>query len=536
MASLDRDRLDRDRLMRLYAPRLAAEAAGLTDTRADLVDIQVVDAPTSEDDEPAEPDQTGVMVALYLPPDIAAGLALNQDAAPEGVDIEEPDELHLTLAYLGTAGIDVTVDQLDRLAQAVAAWATDAAPLQGVISGIGVFNNEDSIVTYASFDSPALPTARQHLVATLTAAGFTVSDDHGFTPHITLAYGDLRGLNIPRIPVTFDDVTLAYAGQQMTLPLGTGENDDDTATPGQADPPAANETAGTDDAAQPHVAALHTNPRQQSFMTSPSAPGAAGTSTGTSITWTPIVTTSGARTVITAPATTERAAMWGSVPNPNKHILWMQGRYVGAETPNRNGAFWATSDLQLGQPTVAHGPLNWLHEEKHIIGAIADAKFVPTPQPADGTQKAAETTDPHITALSAIWTWLYPQEASVVQMASDAGVLAYSMECIARSIQCVGDNGCGQTFDYMQVAAAGGGCVHLQQHTSIHRLVQPTFLGGAVIVPPTRPGWADADASIIKEAASLAEKTYAQAGSPNIPATTWEQLMAGVVSYTKGKP
>jgi hypothetical protein len=297
------------------------------------------------------------------------------------------------------------------------------------------------------------------------------------------------------------------------------------------------EAAPADDGdrdAQRHVTAPQIVDREQSLATPPTTT----TSTGSSITWKPIVTTSGARTVITAPATTERAAMWGSVPNPNKHLLWMQGRYVGGERPNLNGAFWSTSDLEIGKPTVAHGPLNWLHEERHIIGTIADAKFVPPGQEAgiDGVEAAAETSDPHLTALSAVWSWLYPQEASVIEMASDAGVLAYSMECIAQAIQCVGDNGCGQTFPYMQVAAAGGGCTHLQQRSSIHRLVEPTFLGGAVIVPPTRPGWADADASVMRQAASVAEKTYAQAGKPDIPAGIWEQLMAGVIRYTEGKP
>lgn len=249
-------------------------------------------------------------------------------------------------------------------------------------------------------------------------------------------------------------------------------------------------------------------------------------------TWNAIVTTNGAKTVITGPATTERAAMWGNVPNPNPHLMWMQGRYVGGERVNRNGAFWASSDLEFGRPTVAHGPLNWLHEERHIIGTIADAQYQPS---TDRTlvDQAAETTDPHITALAAIWSWICPQEASVVQMASDAGVLAYSMECIAQSIQCVGDDGCGQTFPYMQVAAAGGGCDHLQQRAGARRLVNPTFLGGAVIVPPARPGWADADASVMKEAATMAENAYDQAGRPDIPANTWEQMMAGVVAYTK---
>ncbi len=57
----------------------------------------------------------------------------------------------------------------------------------------------------------------------------------------------------------------------------------------------------------------------------------------------------------------------------NEHFLWMQGRFVGAEKANRNGAFCKTEDLELGELTVRHGPLNWLHESKHVIGTIAEA-------------------------------------------------------------------------------------------------------------------------------------------------------------------
>jgi hypothetical protein len=32
----------------------------------------------------------------------------------------------------------------------------------------------------------------------------------------------------------------------------------------------------------------------------------------------------------------------------NQHFLWIQGRFVGAEKANRNGAFWKTEDLELG--------------------------------------------------------------------------------------------------------------------------------------------------------------------------------------------
>ncbi len=71
------------------------------------------------------------------------------------------------------------------------------------------------------------------------------------------------------------------------------------------------------------------------------------------------------RTLITAPAnvfTTEAE----KALHANEHFLWMQGRFVGAEKANRNGAFWKTDDLELGELTVRHGPLNWLHEARQM--------------------------------------------------------------------------------------------------------------------------------------------------------------------------
>lgn len=261
--------------------------------------------------------------------------------------------------------------------------------------------------------------------------------------------------------------------------------------------------------------------------------------------WNPVITIAGPRTVLTGAATVEHAAMWGPPPNPNQHLLWMQGRFVGADQPNRNGALWSSGDLELGRATVAHGPLNWLHQDRHVIGTIADAQLVPARAHADtaaaatadddGSESLAQT---HIAALSAIWRWIYPDEASVVQMASDAGCLAYSMECIAEKVECAGQSGCGQSYTYKEYAQ-GNACNHLRERSSIRRLVNPTFLGGAVIVPPARPGWADANASTLRANAAMAEKAFEEAGRPDIPATTWEQMMAAVHSFatdTTGLP
>ena len=142
----------------------------------------------------------------------------------------------------------------------------------------------------------------------------------------------------------------------------------------------------------------------------------------------------------------------------------------------------------------------------------------------------ATTTQPHITATAAVWKWIYPDEAYVVQQASDQEMLWYSMECISKEVSCVGDGGCGNTVSYSDYIA-GNACEHIHQRASVRQFKNPIFLGGAVIVPPARPGWAEADARVMKSAGVLAEAAFEQAGKPDITATAWEQLMAQLVKY-----
>jgi len=135
---------------------------------------------------------------------------------------------------------------------------------------------------------------------------------------------------------------------------------------------------------------------------------------------------------------------------------------------------------------------------------------------------------------AAVWRWIFPDESYVLEQASDQRKLWYSMECVSREVACMGENGCGATVPYMDAISNGPNvCVHVRERSSTRRFVDPTFLGGAVIVPPVRPGWADADARVMREAASLAEKAYEQAGQPDMTASQWEALMAEVVGFAR---
>lgn len=67
---------------------------------------------------------------------------------------------------------------------------------------------------YATFDSPQLPEFRQALVAALASAGITSPSEHGFVPHITLAYVPsgtrTPPLEIPPLQIEFAAVFAVY--------------------------------------------------------------------------------------------------------------------------------------------------------------------------------------------------------------------------------------------------------------------------------------------------------------------------------------
>lgn len=226
------------------------------------------------------------------------------------------------------------------------------------------------------------------------------------------------------------------------------------------------------------------------------------------------------RTVVTAPVRIPELASHNERFNPQ--YLYLRGALVGAEEPNRNGAFWSTDDLARGERTVAHGPLNWLHDGRHIIGSITDSQLV-TP----AVELAAHNL-PYIGVEAAVWRYLYPQEAEIIQRASDAGLAFLSMECVSKTVACR-DHGCGEWPYREAVTGAAGVCDHVAKRTGARHFKEPTFLGAAAIVPPVEPGWANAHMEVMERAAAVAESAYEQAGRPDIRSDLWELIVGQAV-------
>ncbi|MGB8647340.1 MAG: 2'-5' RNA ligase family protein, partial [Anaerolineae bacterium] len=172
------------------------------------------------------PDDThsGVMLALIVPP-IAAGklIGVAQQAGLNTGDVAAADELHITLAYLGDIS-DVQAGP-DTLLALLKVFAAEHSALRGEIGGIARFNAADDVTpVVALFDSPEIPAFRQDLVEMLSEAGVNVDGTHGFVPHITLAYvpvgREVTAVELDRMPITFNDIVLAWGGDQTPVPLG----------------------------------------------------------------------------------------------------------------------------------------------------------------------------------------------------------------------------------------------------------------------------------------------------------------------------
>lgn len=158
----------------------------------------------------AETEHTGAMVAL-----------VPADPGPLAVDGgEAPEQLHLTLAYLGEA-IEWTPEAQETLRAAVAGLAS--APVDSDVFGHARFNptgDEPCVVYLVEGDGVRdLQAAVWDVLA--SEQGFpAIVDNHGFVPHITAGYGiDIDAISYTG-PVLFDRIRVAFAGEKVDIPLG----------------------------------------------------------------------------------------------------------------------------------------------------------------------------------------------------------------------------------------------------------------------------------------------------------------------------
>ena len=73
-------------------------------------------------------------------------------------------------------------------------------------------------------------------------------------------------------------------------------------------------------------------------------------------------------------------------------------------------------------------------------------------------------------------------------------------------------------------------CEHVKEHSSARRFVSPIFQGAAIIVPPTKPGWSNADLTVQRQAAAAAEKASVEV--PGLSTSEVEGMVAQILAWS----
>lgn len=194
-------------------------------------------------------DVSGVMVALYVPPDLA-----EQAAVPDG---EPANRLHITLCYLGSSDeVTATAEDITSLLTPIVD-ATD--PLELTIIGTGRFApkmddgeeaDDDTEYPFILLVEPTdeLCALRCAITDALEAAGIDYHTDYAFEPHITLDYVGLKDDDPARVAraltYTQDVITVSFGDTDFaSRPMGTGGTTDKP--PGKQTEPDADTTKVT---------------------------------------------------------------------------------------------------------------------------------------------------------------------------------------------------------------------------------------------------------------------------------------------------
>lgn len=158
-------------------------------------------------------------------------------------------------------------------------------------------------------------------------------------------------------------------------------------------------------------------------------------------------------------------------------------------------------------------------------------------------EKAGEAEPPIVEALAAFWSYYESELLASIEMAHREGALFFSMEAVPKSITCRGQEdlqGCEKTYDY-DGPKSPSYCDHLNLPRSRKVLNAPVFKGGALIIPPSRPGWKHANVKemsrIIEDNIERAELAYEQISEefPHLNAASWERMMAWFLAATEEK-
>lgn len=216
----------------------------------------------------------------------------------------------------------------------------------------------------------------------------------------------------------------------------------------------------------------------------------------------------------------------------NPAVKWILGRFVEADNPNRNRQAWSLEDLRLKRPTINHAPMNMVHQARNVVGAFVATELL---YPTEDVAADGAVQHPHIEALGVFWRYYFPNEFNAIQKAHDEGSLFFSQECVADSVRFEDvSSGKTETFPYDGPRSLSYGDWN-DNAEAIRWLDNPHFLGGALILPPVNPGWANAHiktlSQYVDEHEDLANEifTSVEQQAPHLSADQIEGITLGLI-------
>lgn len=163
----------------------------------------------------------GAMVALRPARDESEALAV--------LGGEPAENLHVTVAFLASDA-DLIRDRVPELLLELRAVARRHEVTAAQVAGCGYFTSdgEDEPVV-ALVDAPGLDELRVEVADACARAGAPERSEHGFIPHVTLAYVPAGtasawlggGEEKYELPLTFDELELHVGGDVYAIPLGS---------------------------------------------------------------------------------------------------------------------------------------------------------------------------------------------------------------------------------------------------------------------------------------------------------------------------
>jgi len=164
--------------------------------------------------------ESSSMIAFMLPDDVKDQVK----AAFPFISDDIYNNLHITLAFLGDTGNVDIVRTLWSMFEAAEGQPT----INGQVQGMARFISDDDQDAFVlTFDSPLIAKMRERLANTLDWRGVKMPSEHGFIPHITLAYigkdEELPANTFEPFDLAIDSLALVNGNDVMlTVPLTGG--------------------------------------------------------------------------------------------------------------------------------------------------------------------------------------------------------------------------------------------------------------------------------------------------------------------------